>query len=174
LNNSKNAGCILRSPASHCCHTRQVVYSNSAAAVWVSPATSRAALIAVGAGLLAALPARLRLGWLGIRQFNQFLFCGGFEVLRNSIVVKIFIGEIVCDVVYAVRNNFLQKLSSCARQIFVNDRGVCHFVSPASVPEARCLRCADNSQYTRNARNVNMFLNLFLTIFTRPILTSNV
>lgn len=50
-NNSQKAGCIRLSPASHCCHTRQVVWSRVAAAVWVRPADSRAARISAGDGL---------------------------------------------------------------------------------------------------------------------------
>lgn len=65
-NNSQNAGCMRRSPASHCCQVRQVVCRSSAAVVCESPAASRAARTSSGVGFRAGLPARLRLGWLGI------------------------------------------------------------------------------------------------------------
>lgn len=69
-NNSQNAGCMRRSPASHCCQVRQVVCNRSAAAVCESPAASRAARTSSGVGLRAGLPARLRLGWLPILGFD--------------------------------------------------------------------------------------------------------
>lgn len=63
-NSSQNAGCMRRSPASHCCQVRQVVCNRSAAAVCESPAASRAARTSSVVGFRAGLPARLRLGWL--------------------------------------------------------------------------------------------------------------
>lgn len=63
-NNSQNAGCILRLPASHSCHPRRVQWMSAAAAVCESPAASRAVRTSSGVGFRAGLPARLRLGWL--------------------------------------------------------------------------------------------------------------
>lgn len=52
-NSSQNAGCIFRSPASHCCHVRHFVCTRSAASVCESFADLRAARISWGDGLLA-------------------------------------------------------------------------------------------------------------------------
>ena len=66
-NNSQNAGCIRRSPASHCCHTRQVVCTSAPASVCESPADSRAARISGGAGFEEG-PFGPRFGWLPISE----------------------------------------------------------------------------------------------------------
>lgn len=62
-NSSKKAGCMRRSPASHCCQTRHVECTSAAAAVCVSPAASRAARMRSGSGVAAGEPMRLRFGW---------------------------------------------------------------------------------------------------------------
>ena len=67
LNNSQNAGCMRRSPASHCCHTRQVVCTRAPASVCERPAASRAARISCGAGFEEG-PFGPRFGWLPILQ----------------------------------------------------------------------------------------------------------
>jgi len=72
-NNSQNAGCMRRSPASHCCQVRQVVCKSSAAAVCESPDASRAARTSSGVGFRAGLPARLRFGWLVIKVWESGL-----------------------------------------------------------------------------------------------------
>lgn len=51
LNSSHIAGCMRRSPASHCCQLRHVECTSAPAAVWVSAAPSRAAFISDGSGL---------------------------------------------------------------------------------------------------------------------------
>lgn len=66
-NNSQNAGCMRRFPASHCCHTRQVVCTTRPAAVCESPAASRAARISAGAGFEEG-PFGPRFGWLPISK----------------------------------------------------------------------------------------------------------
>ena len=66
-NNSQNAGCILRLPASHSCQPRRVQWMRAAADVCESPAASRAARTSSGVGFRAGPPARLRFGWLGIK-----------------------------------------------------------------------------------------------------------
>lgn len=71
-NNSQNAGCILRFPASHSCHPRRVQWMRAAAAVCESPAASRAARTSSGVGFRAGLPARLRLGWETISGAAKF------------------------------------------------------------------------------------------------------
>lgn len=63
-NNSQNAGCILRLPASHSCHPRMVQWMSAAAEVCEIPAASRAARISSGVGF-AAGPFGPRFGWLG-------------------------------------------------------------------------------------------------------------
>lgn len=65
-NSSQNAGCMRRSPASHCCQVRQVVCTSTPAAVWDSPAASRAARTSAGAGLDSG-PFGPRFGWLDMR-----------------------------------------------------------------------------------------------------------
>lgn len=61
---------MRRSPASHCCHVRQVVCTSAPAAVWDRPAASRAARISPGVGLRDGEPPRERFGWLGIPVFG--------------------------------------------------------------------------------------------------------
>lgn len=54
---------MRRSPASHCCHVRSVLWMRAAAAVCVSLASSRAARISAGSGFEEG-PCGPRLGWL--------------------------------------------------------------------------------------------------------------
>ena len=71
-NSSQNAGCIRRSPASHCCQVRQVVCTSTPAAVCDKPAASRAARTSAGAGFDSG-PFGPRFGWLGIpEEANEF------------------------------------------------------------------------------------------------------
>ena len=65
LKSSQNAGCMRRSPASHCCHVRNDACTNSPASVCVSPAFNLASVISFGAGLADGL-LRPLLGWLGM------------------------------------------------------------------------------------------------------------
>ena len=68
LNNSQNAGCILRSPYSHCAQERNEVCKSAAHCACVRPAAARTETISSGCGLRSALPTRLRLGWLLIEN----------------------------------------------------------------------------------------------------------
>ena len=65
LKSSQSPGCMRRLPASYSCHARMVPWISAAAAVCVSPAASRAARIASGAGL-AEGPFGPRFGWVGM------------------------------------------------------------------------------------------------------------
>lgn len=65
-NSSQKAGCMRRSPDSHCCQVRQVVCTSAPAAVWDSPAASRTARMSAGAGLDAG-PFGPLFGWLDMR-----------------------------------------------------------------------------------------------------------
>lgn len=65
-NNSQKAGCMRRSPASHCCQVRQVVCTSTPAAVCDRPAASRAARTSAGAGFDSG-PFGPRFGWLDMR-----------------------------------------------------------------------------------------------------------
>lgn len=82
-NRWKNAGCIRRFPYSQSCQPRSVAWMRSPAASCVRPAASRAALICSGVGLFAALPARLRFGWLGI---EHFLKCSFFDNAKRAVI----------------------------------------------------------------------------------------
>ncbi len=82
-NRWKKAGCIRREPDSQSCHPRSDAWMRSPASICVSPAASRAALTCSGVGLLAALPARLRLGWLTI---EHFLECRFFDNTKRAVV----------------------------------------------------------------------------------------
>ena len=90
-NSSQNAGCIRRSPASHCCHVRQVVCTNAPAAVWDSPAASRAARTSAGGGLDDG-PCGPRLGWLGMSEVStSYPFVGredGALILADWLAVR--------------------------------------------------------------------------------------
>lgn len=63
------AGCMRRSPASHCCQTRQVVWTRDAATVCVRPWPSRHARISSGRGLRDGCGVlRERFGWALIQR----------------------------------------------------------------------------------------------------------
>ena len=81
---SHNPGCMRLSPASHFCQLRHVAWTSSAAAVWVSPAASRAALTSSLEGLAeGAFAPLLRFGWLGMELVNvQGESIGKFAVGR--------------------------------------------------------------------------------------------
>lgn len=64
-NSSQKAGCMRRSPASHCCHVRTVVCTSAPAAVCDRLAASRAERISAGSGL-AEGPFGPRFGWFAI------------------------------------------------------------------------------------------------------------
>lgn len=66
-NNSQKAECMRRSPASHCCHVRQVVCTSAPASVCDKPAASRAARMSAGAGFEEG-PFGPRFGWLPISE----------------------------------------------------------------------------------------------------------
>lgn len=176
-NNSQNAGCMRRSPASHCCQVRQVVCKRSAAAVCESPAASRAARTSSGVGFRAGLPARLRLGWLLID-----LGAGGIDVEvgadARSAGIKLalhgtvggVVGSLVTDEeagLAAVSEGLVDR-SCCGQGIFVarlaighdgaGDVGseLGHFDLQPLSPEARLWRI-HNLNNTRNARNVKGF-----------------
>ena len=76
-NSSQNAGCMRRSPASHCCQVRSATCTNVAASVCDSPAAPRAALTSSGVWL-AEGPFGPLFGWLGISEpviLFQFPYC---------------------------------------------------------------------------------------------------
>lgn len=91
MKSSQNAGCIRRSPYSHCCHVRVVVNSNSADAACESPAASRAARTSAGVGFAAGLDRR-RLGWLGILGF-KFVFADGEAEQLDGFIVGAFVQD---------------------------------------------------------------------------------
>lgn len=82
-NNSQNAGCMRRFPASHSCQPRKVQWMRAAAPVCESPAASRAARTSSGVGFRAGLPARLRFGCLGT-EFEP----AGFGSLQDFITAE--------------------------------------------------------------------------------------
>lgn len=177
-NRWKKAGCIRRLPYSQSCQPRNVAWIRSPAASCVRPAASRAAFTCAGVGLLAALPARLRFGWLDILSADA----------RHQ-------GIDGCDLIAAVRR-VAQKLRQIGQQRFCFGGGLLagggiqgnhataedgrevvefdftgdctHFNLLAPVPEARCKRSVYDSKYTRIAYKCKMFLKIFPRAQNKP------
>jgi hypothetical protein len=61
LNSSNSPGCILRSPASHCCHVRNDACTRSPASVCVKPAAVLAARMSSGSGGMTVIKAGMLL-----------------------------------------------------------------------------------------------------------------
>lgn len=178
-NNSQNAGCMRRSPASHCCQVRQVVCNRSAAAVCESPAASLAARTSSGVGFRAGLPARLRFGWLPTKRdlpalkVEQTIFFNGREVwvVRNFDVGDVKFGDVGGDPVFATGANLsgqlLNKSAGLVAGRFVVEgfdcdfkvfNGVHFWLQPLS-PEARLWRIHTLNN-TLIARNVKGFMKI--------------
>lgn len=171
LNNSQKAGCMRRSPASHCCQVRQVVCTSAPAAVCERPAASRAARISSGVGLRAAEAARERFGWLLI-DLDFFGLDGdavqllGFGVGQG---IKLGLDSVAVEAVAVAAGHCIDAADDCvgvgsacvgAAQIVsdvVSGCGGGHFRLQPLSPEAR-LSCIDNSHCTRIARNVKRIL----------------
>lgn len=58
MKSSQNAGCIFRSPASHCCQVLAAACTSAAAWAWVRSSSSRALRICFGVGELIASTVR--------------------------------------------------------------------------------------------------------------------
>ena len=180
-NNSQNAGCILRFPASHSCQPRRVQWMSAAAAVCEIPAASRAARTCAGSGFRAGLPARLRFGWLGIytcavvhsplyRYSTRSIVRSFFNSLASCRRVLI---EVVISVLPSVRhiltlhccNRSLMRSDSaspaCSRPKMIWVRDFILFLLPL-FPRRGGLRCATHElNYTRIACNSKNFFELF-------------
>lgn len=169
-NSSQNAGCMRRSPASHCCQVRQVVCTSAPAAVCDRPAASRAARTSSGVGLRAAEAARERLGWLGIV----------FGESADKDAAEGFVGEnlVIADIAAIGANARVDGAESelrggdegaVVRESHVVELGVgvgdgfgdllVHFLLQPLIPEARFVG-VDNLNNTRNARKVKSFLQI--------------
>lgn len=142
LNSSQNAGCIRLSPASHCCQTRQVVYTNSAADVCVKPALVRAARISGGVGLREAEAPRFeRFGWLDILdggsesgdgfknlaksvEIHAITFCNFFDVgaAHREKLYSVGVGRLKCDFnvgdFASIAANFERQSVVAAEEVF--------------------------------------------------------
>lgn len=169
-NNSQNAGCILRLPASHSCHPRMVQWMSSAAAVCESPAASRAARTSSGVGFRAALPARLRLGWLVVKfnfhpgvihDVNAVIGFLHFQERFNGRLQSAMGGKLVCLVMCA------RRIHDCiveADNMEFGSGGVGHFgLLPLVTRGAVVMQCASHElNNTRIACKRKNFLKLFL------------
>lgn len=163
-NNSQKAGCMRRSPASHCCQVRQVVCTVAPAAVCDRPAASRAARISSGVGLRAAEAARERFGWLPMsdevfktgslghaasrfRECDEDISGLPFNAQPSRFGAGLLGGD--------------AKPVICFHGCFDGDFDLGHDVSPvAPAPEARRIRRIHELNCTRNARTVNRFLQI--------------
>lgn len=171
----KKAGCIRRAPDSQSCHPRSDAWMRSPASVCVSPAASRADFTCAGVGLLAALPARLRLGWLGIARYDfptrvHGAFCAVVVFAHQNIDAICCCLGVLCttnDTGISGRTFTILRLE---RFDFGLDGFQCfaHFSLLPLIPEARCLRCADDSHYTRIAYNVNNYLQFIFRAQNQP------
>lgn len=79
-NNSHIAGCMRRSPLSHCCHVLGDEYNSFAASVCVRPASSRTLRIRSGSGLLPGAAFLFRFRW-GICSYEIRCFLAKAESL---------------------------------------------------------------------------------------------
>ena len=169
LNNSQKAGCIRRSPASHCCQVRQVVCTSSAATVCDKPAASLAARTSAGVGLRDGEPPRERFGWLLI-DFDFFGLDGDAEQLLGFGVgqgIKFGLNAITVKAVAVAAGNCIDAANDgvgvggadvgTAQLVsgVVGGGGAHFFLQPLS-PEARSWRI-HNLNNTRIARNVKRF-----------------
>lgn len=156
-NSSQNAGCILRLPASHSCHPRNVQCMSAAAAVCDSPEASRAARTSFGEGL-AAGPFGPRFGWLGI-VFDEHEMPGlnflqpcsrDFSGLIRSLLIA---ADLLCLAIHRVagsrqranKNDFVQfGLDFDGAKAGDFDCRLCgHFLLlPLFLPRRGGLRCA--------------------------------
>lgn len=181
-NSSQKAGCILRFPASHSCHPRRVQWMSAAAAVCESPAASRADRTCSGAGFRAALPARLRFGWLGTVPDTDSVFrtrlielfrCAmrATAVSDTTKMVFDFSRLALADAVdgpamplgFFPGNNEVDGFGIV--EIIDPGRLICdfHFRLLPLFPRRGGLRCACHElNYTRIACNSKNFLQLFL------------
>ena len=118
-NSSQNAGCMRRSPASHCCQVRSATCTNVAASVCDSPAAPRAALTSSGVWL-AEGPFGPRFGWLGTFPLDR----SGRKVaaLRGA---QVFVCELSDFVVGRVTgDNDLPRGRICVQETRVKTVGV--------------------------------------------------
>lgn len=173
-NSSQKAGCIRRSPASHCCQVRQVVCTSAPAAVCESPAASRAALTSSGAGLDEG-PFGPLFGWLGIFDDSE-IFGAESGVLLSCIVdgkIPISAGESALDFrhvgtctgelgskrVYS-GGGLLFRLDAAA---IVDFEGLGHFLLQPLLPRGAVgKQCASHElNYTRNERKCKKYFDIF-------------
>ena len=133
-NSSHRPGCMRALPASQSCQVRRVEWMRSAADVCESPAASRAARTSSGVGFRAALPARLRLGWLGIDAddigFNRELFRHPVRHVFSCIAQN-------CGVVFFYPMKLYRRMfwDVCLPgKKFISFLDCPHFVSPAPIP----------------------------------------
>lgn len=177
-NKWKNAGCIRRFPYSQSCQPRSVAWMRSPAASCVRPAASRAAFTCAGVGLLAALPARLRLGWLVICHgsgFQKF-----FGVANSQIAMALFCVYWACFTIWNfpsvykicehIRNSRIYGACAVKRSQQVDCFDYCHFhfILQPLFPR-RGVGRANNSQSTRFAYNCKNYFNYFLGRKTSPL-----
>lgn len=165
-NSSQNAGCMRRSPASHCCQVRQVVCTSTPAAVCDSPAASRAARTSAGSGFCARLPAWLRFGWLG----NFPLIAAGgksgnsciyFGLWASPLLFQEFImgGNENINTWIPRHGNQRGQCSAGANDL----EGIRHFglqpLLPRGAVEKQC--ASHELNYTRNARKRKNYFEIF-------------
>lgn len=186
-NNSQNAGCMRRSPASHCCHTRQVVCTTRPAAVCESPAASRAARISAGAGFEEG-PFGPRFGWLPISDGAEVpealdaAFRPDAHQLERAVCAEADgidgLGTTLGRHVLARRGDRLAERAQLGAIGGSRDLGEMRDIDEVTEsgggggqskhlklqplsPEARYQQRVDSSNDTRNARNVNNYLQIF-------------
>lgn len=134
LNSSQKAGCMRRSPASHCCQVRQVVCTNSAAAVCDKPDAALVARTSAGVGLRDGEPSRARFGWLLIDfdffrldgdavQLLGFSISQGVKLSLNPVAVEA-IAVAASDVIDTTNNGVsIRCADGCAAQLMSNEVG---------------------------------------------------
>lgn len=164
-NSSHKPECIRALPASQSCHVRRVEWMRSAAAVCEIPAASRAARTSSGVGVCAALPARLRLGWLDmLPRFQHLSFSDKGKFSRHDDFISLRDEGFYRRFVAVIPECFLRAKQIAAFFVCIATNRVyrpteisamrCddesfHFLSPAPVPEARCKRSVYDLKYTR-------------------------
>jgi len=170
-NSSQNAGCMRRSPASHCCHVRQVVCTSAPAAVCDSRAASRAARICSGCGLAVWMVCKLNFTAIG-QGIMKFLY----QIGAHFGIVVIAWDGCVHTIFYTPAFNrppsrpeistirwltgTIIKLDFVDAQIFEFDR---HFLLLPLLPRGAVEKqCASHElNYTRNVRKCKNFFEIF-------------
>ncbi len=173
-NNSQNAGCMRRFPASHSCQPRMAQWMSTAASVCESPAASRAARTSSGEGF-AEGPFGPRFGWLGIAApLINVDACDGLVPITVNEVGIYAEGARLTDALLGNahaggqgRNGDFVGLHEFGDAVAGNEGHL--NLQPLFLPRRGGLRCATHElNYTRIACNSKNYLQIFSRLRISP------